>query len=210
MVVQPGTPTQTSGYPLFWVDTDDFSGGMTDYITANQLLVGEETFPRLFTRDNTLAAVSQQVRLTHFTARKTESITQIRFATGNTPAGATPTLVRVGVYSVAGTDGMGDLTLVASTPNDTTLLSSANTRYTKALSSSWNKIAGQRYAIGILIVTAAAAPTYVTMQQQAQADLFDQAPRMNSARNTQSDLPGSILATNLVQVNGMIYFAMAP
>lgn len=211
----PGVATGgTAGQLLSKVDATNYntqwSDPAYDYLNSNQMITGEEVFPRILVRDNSLAAVSGQIRLSHFTARKTESITQLSVATGSTAAGATPTLIRMGVYSVAGTDGQGDLTLVASTPNDTTLLAAQNTLYTKGLSASWSKVAGQRYAIGIIVVTAATAPTFVTMQQQAQADCFTSAPRLNSARNSQADLVTPIVAANLVQVNGMIYFSMKP
>jgi hypothetical protein len=183
--------------------------GAADWVRLQQGQY-EEALPRWLTRDNTLAAISQQLRLSFFTAQKTELIQSVRFATGSTASGASPTLVRVGVYSVAGSDGMGDLTLVASTPNDTTLLQTINTRYAKNLSAPWSKVAGQRYAIGILVVTSVTAPTFITMQTQSQASVFDVAPRLSAARSGQSDLPASINASNLVQVNGIIWFDMLP
>jgi len=60
------------------------------------------------------------------------------------------------------------------------------------------------------VVTAAAAPTYVTMQTQAQASVFDTAPRLSAARGSQTDLPATILAANLIQVNGIIWFDLIP
>ena len=139
---------------------------------AQQVLAGEEVLPRWLTRDNSQAIGSQQLRLSFFTALKTETVTQVRCATGSTAAGATPTLVRMGVYSVAGADSQGDLTLLTATASDTSLLAAANTAYTAPLTTPLSKVAGQRYAVGLLVVTAAATPTLVSIQTQTAADPF--------------------------------------
>jgi hypothetical protein len=63
------------------------------------------------------------------------------------------TLVRFGVWSV---NAAGDLVdLVASTPNDITMLSANFTDYTKAFTTPWRKVTGERYAVGVLAVGAA-------------------------------------------------------
>lgn len=116
---------------------------------------GECTFdPRLALSAIVLA--TQRLQLTYFTAALTETCTRIAVNTSGTAAGATPTIVRFGVYSVAGN---GDLTLIGSIPNDITLLAAANTRYVKATSASFLKTQGQFYAVGVLVVSAAAMPS---------------------------------------------------
>lgn len=91
-----------------------------------------------------------------FIARKSEVITTLAAVTGSTAAAATPTVCRYGVYTVAPD---GTMTLVASTPNDTTMFSVANTAYPRALSTPFNKQAGVAYCFGMAIVSAAGAPT---------------------------------------------------
>jgi hypothetical protein len=93
----------------------------------------------------------------YFTAKRTEAITQIRCWTGATAAAATPTDIRLGVYSENA--ATGDLTQVAVTANDTTLLAAATTAYTKAFVSGFTKTAGVRYFVGLRVTSAAAMPT---------------------------------------------------
>jgi hypothetical protein len=123
---------------------------------GNEVSVGESTMRRadVVTGAN---LVSGQENFIFFTAKKTETINNVYTIT-TAAAGATPTLCRFGIYSV---DSSGNLTLVASTPNDTTLFAAANTAYTKALSAPFNKVAGQRYAVGLLIVSAASMPSFL-------------------------------------------------
>lgn len=135
------------------IDTAEPYIGVSDGLFT----AGQETLDRRVFTGLAGASASGQLRLAYFTARKSETITQVRTVSG-AAAGATPTLVRIGIYSVAAN---GDLTLIASTPNDTTLYATANTVYTKALTASFNTVKGTRYAIGILVVTAAALPTLV-------------------------------------------------
>jgi hypothetical protein len=141
------------------------------------------------------------------TAQKTETITQARFYCGATAAGATPTLIRLGVYTEAAN---GDLTFVMGTTNDTTLLTTPNTAYTKGFTSSWNKVAGTRYAVGLLVVTAAAVPTTPSIQLPSIGTDMLLAPKICSARTGQSDLPGSVLNANLGTTGGIPYYVLLP
>jgi hypothetical protein len=153
---------------------------------------GEATMPRT-TLISTSALVSGTVNLTFFTARKTETITQVRVCTGTTAAGATPTLVRFGIYSED--PSTGDLTLVANVANDTTLFAANNTEYTKALAASWSKVAGTRYAFAVLVVTGAALPTLVgpnMNNSSAQGTMLGRTPRLAGAHASQTDLQSSI------------------
>lgn len=179
----------------------------TDYWETQALTSGESTIPRLLA-DNvaSLAMTSQLLRLAFHTAKKTETITQVRVMTGTTAAGATPSLVRIGVYTV---DTAGDLTLVASTANDTALLAGANTVYTKALSASFTKSAGQRYAFGLLVVTAAAAPTIVGALIPGSTE-GGVAPRLNANVAAQADLPATVAAGSLAGTTGIIYGVVVP
>lgn len=145
------------------------------------------------------ATSNQVLRLVFFEAERTETIDNLTVLTGGTAAGATPTLIRMGVWSV---NGSNDLTaLLASTASDTSLLASTNTHYTKALSSSWAKVAGTRYALGILVVTGATAPQLTGQSISAAAlvaGTLTGLPRVTAALTGQTDLPSSASAASYV------------
>lgn len=152
------------------------------------------------------ATGSGTLRLMFFEAQRTETITTLTAWTGGTAASG-PTLARYGVYTV---DGSGDLTLIHSTANDTSLFGSTNSEHGKALSSSWSKVRGTRYAVGILVV-ASTAPQMVGQSASALSTILG--PRSNRLRRTgavtsQSDLPSSITAASLVGSSSNIYIEM--
>ncbi len=158
------------------------------------LTTGETTFDRRFI-DAPAAATSGDVTLTYFIASKTETITQLAmYSSGTASAGAT--LVKYGVYSVATN---GDLALITSTSNDASIFSSTNTRYLKTLSSSWNKVAGNRYAVGYIVVAATTMPT--VYGSTAGGSILDAVwalePRISGTRTGQTDLPSSVTAANV-------------
>ena len=158
---------------------------------GNDLDVGEEIFSRDLLNSSGQATTTQTLRLSYFTARKTETTTQVRFSTGSAAAGATPTLVRVGLYLIAASDNG---TLVAGTANDTSLFASVSATYTRSWIASYAKVAGQRYALGVLVVTTAAAPTMLGTIVALSAELVIKT-RITGAIGGQTDLPSSFLAT---------------
>lgn len=185
----------TAGTPGTWVTPSD---------TRDALVVGEETFSRTLATNTGISLASQALRLTFFTARKTETTTQVRLSTGSTAAGATPTLCRIGLWTV---DASDNGTLVASTANDTALFAAASTSYTRSWSSSYAKIAGQRYAVGPLVVTAATAPTVVGVIPNVDTSIT---PRLSSVITGLSDLPSTFTGASLpVNVNRP-YLAILP
>lgn len=150
---------------------------------------GEETIPRYGTTNTSLATASGRVTLTYFTARKTEPITQIFDFSGNTAA-TLATLARIGIYEMAAN---GDLTLIASTPNDVNLWVATFQGYQKALSATFNKVRGQRYALGKLIVTAGVTPTFYGNANIPGLSLnVAQSDRLAASINGQADLPANI------------------
>lgn len=180
--------------------------GGSDRLRPFAIGAGQDVIPSAGEMSMPLGAVSnagcatsnQVLRLIFFEAQVTETINNLTVYTGGTAAGATPTLIRMGVWSVNGSD---DLTaLLASTANDTSLLASTNTGYTKALSSSWSKVAGTRYAIGLLVVTGATAPQ-MTGQSVSASGLLSgggNLPRVTAALTGQSDLPSTASAGSYV------------
>ncbi len=183
-------------------------GDLTNYLKTQQIAVGEETIPRSFCLNTAEAlAVTQTLRLTYFTCRKTESISQVKMVTGATAAGATPSLIRIGLYTVAAN---GDLALVASTATDTALFAAANTAYTKALSTAYVKVMGQRYALGLLVNSAAAFPSIAGAPAEGSI-LGLVSPLMHASVAAQADLPASVLAASQVaSVIGPHYCELLP
>lgn len=135
--------------------------------------------------------------LAYFTARITATVTNVvTYVTAI--AAATPTICRIGVYSVAGN---GDLTLLNSTTNDTTLWNATGAN-TKALSSTWSKVKNTRYAVGTIVVTAAAGPTLVGNVipglSATAYTVLGNAPRVVGTLGSQTDLPSSVTEASLV------------
>jgi hypothetical protein len=124
-------------------------------LLANQLTVGEEVMPREFAV-GTSSSPSGFMRVTFWTARKTETITQVRMITSSAAAAATPTLCRMGIVEMV--DGVA--TMIAATDNDTTLFSATNTAYTRSLLTPFQKVAGRRYGGGALVVSATTTPVF--------------------------------------------------
>lgn len=173
---------------------------------SNRLASGEEVFSRELLTASTIASTASSVKMTHFTARTTESISQVRLFSGGTAAGATPTLCRVGVYEL---DSSGNGTLVASTVNDTTLFSATATPYTRSFSAPFTKVMGRRYAVGVLVVTAAAMPNFggQAMSYNAEAGMD---PRLSSQLAGQTDLPASFLVAGPATIATRVYFVLLP
>ena len=171
-----------------------------------QAVAGAETVPRV-NATTTVTNTTGQLRLSYFTAPNSSTVTKAIICTGTTAAGATPTLIRLGLYAVATN---GDLTLVASTPNDTTLLASASLVYIKSLSASYLMISGQRYALGYLIVSAAAMPIIVGTFPAAISPLATLSPRLCATVTGLADLPASILSASLTATTAMPWLAVQP
>ena|GEM_PF-6747973 len=215
-----GTALHLSGSPtsLEWVGFDSFviRGGWTAQTDTNNVswlkrpdksptkhINGIATIPReQVTASGSTTMTSQVLRLTYFVPDEDVLASQVRVITGTTAAAATPTLIRFGLYSESST---GDLTLVASTANDTTLWAITNTRYTKPLSASYRLLRGQRYAFGALVVTSATAPTVPSRATSLVANEWAEAPIQHAQVSGQSDLPSTITAGTLVNSVSSVY-----
>ena len=173
------------------------------------LTTGEEAFLRSLGNSNVLTLASQQLRLTYFTARKTETIASVRFALGGTAAGATPTLSRIGIWTA---DGAGALVAqIAATTNDTALfMGTINTQVTKALTAPFVKQAGQRYAVGLVNVTAAANPTVCGNLATGLNVEVGLAPRLSGVVAAQADLPATLASGSIANDNARPYVALVP
>jgi hypothetical protein len=215
---------------LLWVDTTvdsavlahaaTHSDGAADEITISTSQVtdldlklsatdvltnGEASISRNAPLSGVAYGTSGTVLLTYRRAQKTETITKLAMASG-TAAGATPSLVKFGVYSVNETTG--DLTRVAITSSDTATFSTANTAYELALTSSWTKTKGVLYAYAVLIVTSAALPTVVGNAHFASTPvnaILSLSPRITAAAASQTDLPASLTAASLTNSNRALW-----
>lgn len=173
--------------------------------SAGDLVVtGEETFPR--TQMTSAAAVtmsSQQMRLTYFTSRRSASTTQVKIWSGTQQAVATPTLCRIGLYTAASD---GSLALVASTANDTALFAAATTAYTRSWSTPYSTINGQRYALGVLVVSSQTMPSFGGGAPIAYvAESTTVLPVENAVVTGQSDLPSTVAAGSLTNSGMRLY-----
>jgi len=166
---------------------------------------GEENCDRMLLTSTNNVLVSGTICFSYFTCRKAEDVTGIYMYTGGTAAGATPTYAAMGVYSEALN---GDLTLVASTTNDTTLFAATSTKYSKTYTS-FRKNAGTRYALAVLVVSAAAMPTFlsVMMQNQPEAAVYS---RRTASLGGQSTLSGLVANASLLNSGKFMYAVLIP
>ncbi len=163
---------------------------------------GEIPYDRRFLAEQS-AATSGDLVLTYFVASKTETIGNLAMYTGATAA-ATVTLARFGVYSVAAN---GDLTLIHSTANDTTVFAGTNTRFQRALTAPWAKVAGTTYAVGHLVLATTMPTVYGSTAGGSTLDaIFARAPRISGVRIGQTDLPASVTSANVVATRRSPYF----
>lgn len=164
---------------------------------------GQETIPRwAASNSSSITMSSGTLRFGYFTARRTATVTAIRINSGTTAAGATPTLVRAGLYSVDATTG--NLTLMSAITSDTSLLAAALTTYSRNLAANQTVQAGQRYAIGLIVVTGAAAPTAVGVLAATGGE-NSLSPALCAVLTSQADLPSSVTAGSLTQTQSLIY-----
>jgi hypothetical protein len=124
------------------------AGHAHPWASAEPLTSGEAIFARVaWTQQTSLTAST--LMLTYWTAVKTETTGHVVTVTGS-GASSGVTYANIGVFSV---DSSGNLTLLASTGDlHTTLWTGTFAQYTTAFTASWAKVAGARYAMGLLAV----------------------------------------------------------
>jgi hypothetical protein len=169
-----------------------------------ELASGEPTMPRLNASGN-VTMPNGNFRVAFFTARKTETVTQVRTVT-NSQGQVGATLLRIGVYSV---DASDNLTLIASTAHDATLWAAASTAYTKALSASFSKVRGTRYAIGAIEVGTSQAANLIGDISLSGAETAV-LPHICAVMTGQTDLPASVAVGSLVASGTALYAVLLP
>jgi hypothetical protein len=191
---------------LMVASAGDTPGELWEMLDADRLTTGDASMPRALTFSS-VTLTSGLLRLSFFTARASYTATQLRLHSGSTAAAATPSLVRAGIYSVAGN---GDIALLAATANDTSIFAGATTAYTKALAASQALVRGTRYALGELVITAAAAPTVPGASVSVVSSEIGAAPRLSATVAGQTDLPASVANASLVNSGSRTYGVILP
>lgn len=161
--------------------------------------------PRTVGVTGTLAmAASGSMALSYFKVPRVFTAANMAYYTTATAAGATPSLIKYALFSVAAN---GDLTRIAVTASDTALFAAGNTRYSKALSVAVGLVPGQLYASGLLLVTAAALPTLLTPNALSPTSTaLSQAPRLCGIVAAQTDILTGYTAAQVTN-NGSRHFA---
>jgi hypothetical protein len=175
--------------------------------TLGSLAGAQETMPRwAATNISNPSMPSGAVRFAYFTASASQTITKISLSSSNTAAGATPSLVRYGIYSV---DSSGNLTQLSQTANVTSVFAAPQNSYPLALAASVALTQGQLYAIAAIVVTAAAAPTVAGVLCATGVDNAF-APRLCGVLTAQSDLAASYTAGQVALSQSFAYAAALP
>lgn len=179
-----------------------FDGLGRSVLTETEGPFGITTLPRidsgvyLYDYDN---VVSGELLLTFVYPNVTRVIDTIQIPIG-AAAGATPTICRLGIYSVAGDSS---LTLIGSTPNDTALFSTGYANVSKALSASVTLTAGETYAFGVLFVTAASPPNL--RGRVVAASAAGLAPRLCGRFTAQTNLPATVNSWDVWDCSVAVY-----
>jgi hypothetical protein len=142
---------------------------------------------------------------THSSYRiSTSPISTLRVNVGGTAA-ASATLIRYGLYTA---DASNNLTLVARTASDTTLMGTTNATSSKALDAtggyvtSYPLLRGARYAFAVLQV----AGTQAILRAAAlNAGMTVLDPRLCAVQTGQSDLPTSVTSGSLGSTAGVVW-----
>jgi hypothetical protein len=164
-----------------------FFFGYKSQADPDGLTVGESV-PSRINNMVTLNAGAGNLRLSFFTARKSELCSAVRMWSG-TPGSSGLDFAQIGIWQQ-----ISDMvwTQVAATANDTGLFNNASTAYTRNWMQPFQKVAGLRYAVGALQVTAAGTPAGLFGVNLGLAQENAQTPRIAGLIGGLSALPGTI------------------
>lgn len=176
----------------------------SDYFTTQGLASGESCIPRLNV-GSTVPLVSGTMLMSYWTAVKTETVNNIGFTVGNTAAGATPTYCAMACYKAAADNS---LTLLGACASDTTIFNVAFATVLRAVLTPFQKVQGQRYAFGILCVSAASMPTIEGYN--GTVTLSGNSPVLSKTEVSQSSIPASVTAGNLSGTSSSVFGYVTP
>jgi hypothetical protein len=172
------TADSSAATGLLWKDLFSNNAG-----NINQTTSIVDVYPRMGNFSATLT--SGTVYFTFFSPLWTTTISSVTAISAGTASTGT-SLVRFGLYSLSG----GTATLVASTANDTTVFSSTNTASTRNLDTSYQLVAGNRYALAVLVVGSTPGTVYTAFNNPPAA-LSALEPRLTGAVALQTNLPST-------------------
>lgn len=158
-------------------------------------------------KDATVSTGNGNLRLSYFTANRSGTFTKIRTRCGSTAAGATPTFIKMVAYSV--NPANGDLTKIGETASDTSLLATTSAAAELPFVTPVQVTAGQRIALGILVLTSATAPTLqgIVYLNATEAGINE---RYNGNVPGQTVLLSSIPGTSVADSTSNPYLALVP
>ena len=192
LVQQNGTPSETN---VLWIDTDEPSLSTVTQASFRGYEHNSTTSLDIPTRTDLNATTALTTNITYFsffTATEALTVSNISFSSGSTPASGV-SLVRFGLYTFDGTTA----TLVARTNNDSSRFTVANTIYTGALDStggfptSYNLIAGNRYAVAVVVVASTTPQLAAVNFGAASTAIMALSPRVVGYAGSTSDLPAT-------------------
>lgn len=169
-------------------------------------ITGAETMPRTSVFSTSAVSLpTGTMRLAYFTPPQTITVSTAITNTTTQAAGATPTLSKMALFSVASD---GALTRVAVTANDTAIWTpGTNTECAKAFTGSVTLTRGQRYAFAALCVTGAAAPNLAGVTLPSSA-VGSRAPRISGFIGSQTDIAASYTSGDVASSSAMIWGAV--
>lgn len=175
----------------------------------NELTDAVSLFPRSLAGLSNVAGLANQVlNLAFFTPIRPITTTQL-YLVGGTAAGATPSLVRAGLWIINSANT--DANIVADIPNDPAIFASANTAWLRSWTTPYRFIPGQRYACGLLCVTDFTAPTVGGQLFLSGLGVFANrigngpGPRLSGLLPAQTDLPASFSLSSLQNVGSRFW-----
>jgi hypothetical protein len=192
LVQQNGTPSTTD---VLWIDTDEPSLSTVSQAFFRGYEHNSTTSLDIPSRTHVNATTAVTTNITYFsffTATEALTVSNISFSSGSSPASGV-TLVRFGLYTFDGTTA----TLVARTNNDSSRFTVANTVYTGALDStggfptSYNLVAGQRYAVAVVVVASTTPQLASVAFGAASTAIMALSPRVVGFAGSTSDLPAT-------------------
>lgn len=206
--ILPGTQYFKTDRKEQWLHDGDewalvYGVGSTNLLVASG---GQFALDRIANAFDNIGTGSQVLKLTYFRAQKTQTVSEIRAWVGTTAAGATPSISRYGLWTANEEGAL--LSLVASTPNDTSLFTgTVQSAKTKSLSSSYELVKEQYYAVGLLCVTSAAVPNFAGTFVGVDTESGD-GERWCGQVSSQSNLPTSISAGTVADASSAVQFQL--
>ena len=177
------------------------AGHVHPFTTAEALTSGESIYDRVAGGASGSGLTSQLLLLSYWRAATSGTATSVKTITTGTAASGL-TYAAIGFYSV---DGSGNLTLAGNTDDlHASLWISSSTPYTSTLTTTFTRIAGNWYAMGVLAV----GTTPPTLQGPPGNAFYESAPILAGTVSGQSTLPASVATAsvnpNYYMVQGLI------